>query len=117
LDKILSNSKATQRSNSPDLTPSDFWVFPTPKMSLKGTSFAAVEDTKLNATVELRKIPKEVFVDASNSGTIEGARVRSQGSYFEVDKVSVALCPSITVHYHYSGNFLTALRSLSEGTR
>ena len=44
-----------------DLAPSDFWLFPTLKMGLKGKRFATLEDTKSNATAELRKIPKEAF--------------------------------------------------------
>jgi hypothetical protein len=46
---------------SSDLTPSDFWLFPTLKMCLKGSRFAATEDVKLNAMARLRKIPKEAF--------------------------------------------------------
>jgi len=46
---------------SPDLAPSDFWLFPTLKMGLKGTRFATMEDIRSNATAELRKIPKEAF--------------------------------------------------------
>ena len=51
----------TQPPYSPDLAPSDFWLFPTPKMGLKGTCFANMEDIKWNATAELQKIPKEAF--------------------------------------------------------
>jgi len=51
----------TQRPYSPDLAPNDFWLFPTLKMGLKGTRFATTEDTKSNATAELRKIPKKAF--------------------------------------------------------
>jgi hypothetical protein len=36
--------------------------------------------------------------------------VRTQGSYFEGDLVSVVICPTITVLYHISRNFLTAPR-------
>jgi hypothetical protein len=50
----------TQAPYSPDLAPSDFWLFPTLKMGLEGTRFATMED-KSNATAELRKIPKEAF--------------------------------------------------------
>ena len=50
----------TQPPYSPDLALSDFWLFPTLKMGLKGTRFATMED-KPNATAELRKIPKEAF--------------------------------------------------------
>jgi len=36
----------TQPPYSPDLAPSDFWLFPTLKMGLKGTHFATMEDIK-----------------------------------------------------------------------
>ena len=51
----------TQPPQSPDLAPSDVWLFPTLKMGLKGTHFANTEDIKWNATAELQKIPKEAF--------------------------------------------------------
>ena len=51
----------TQPPYSPDLAPSDFWLFPTLKMDLKGTRFVTMEDMKWNATAELQKIPKEAF--------------------------------------------------------
>jgi hypothetical protein len=51
----------TQPPHSPDLAPSDFWLFPTLKMGLKGARFATIEDIKSNATAKLRKIPKEAF--------------------------------------------------------
>jgi len=51
----------TQQPYSPDLAPSDFWLFPTLKMGLKGTRFATIEDIKLNAMAELQRIPKEAF--------------------------------------------------------
>ncbi|GBL89961.1 hypothetical protein AVEN_234677-1 [Araneus ventricosus] len=46
---------------SPDLSPSDFWLFPKIKMGLKGNCFDTVEDIKTNATAELRKIPQQDF--------------------------------------------------------
>jgi hypothetical protein len=51
----------TQQPYSPDLTPSDFWLFSTPKMCLKGMRFATMEDIISNVTAKLRKIPKEAF--------------------------------------------------------
>jgi hypothetical protein len=50
-----------QLSYCPDLTLSDFWLFPTLKMGLKGTGFVTMEDIKWNPTVDLRKVPKETF--------------------------------------------------------
>jgi hypothetical protein len=51
----------TQPPYSPDVPPSDFWLFSTLKMGLKGTRFATMEDIKSNATAKPRKIPKEAF--------------------------------------------------------
>ena len=51
----------TQPPYSPDLAPSDFWLFPTLKMGLRGTHFATMEDIKSNSTAKLRRIPKEAF--------------------------------------------------------
>jgi hypothetical protein len=41
---------------SPDLAPSDFWLFPTLKMGLRGRRFSTVEDIKENADAILRVI-------------------------------------------------------------
>ena len=41
-------SVITQPPYSPDLASSDFWLFPTPKMGLKGTRFATMEDIECN---------------------------------------------------------------------
>ncbi|GBL68784.1 hypothetical protein AVEN_147561-1 [Araneus ventricosus] len=69
---------------SPDLSPSDFWLFPKIKMGLKGNHFDTVEDIKINATVELRKINRTSIVVSSN-GRSGGAIVCAEGSYFEGD--------------------------------
>jgi hypothetical protein len=47
----------TQPPYSPDLAPSDFWLFSTLKMGFKGARFEIMEDIKSNVTAELRKIP------------------------------------------------------------
>jgi hypothetical protein len=51
----------TQPPYSPDLASSDFWLFPTLKIGLKGTRFATTEYIKSNAMAELQQIPKEAF--------------------------------------------------------
>jgi hypothetical protein len=51
----------TQPPYFSDLALSDFWLFPTLKMGLKGMRFATMEDIKWNATTKLQKIPKEIF--------------------------------------------------------
>jgi hypothetical protein len=44
---------------SPDLAPSDIWLFPTMKTDLQGACFTAMEHTELNVMTELQKISKE----------------------------------------------------------
>jgi hypothetical protein len=51
----------TQAPYSPDLAPSDFWLFSGLKMSLKEPRFATMQDIEWNVTTELQKIPKEAF--------------------------------------------------------
>jgi hypothetical protein len=40
------NIPDTQKPYSSDHTPTDFWLFPTSKMGLKGASFASMENIK-----------------------------------------------------------------------
>jgi len=76
----------TQPPYSPDRAPSDFWLFPTLKMGLKGTRFAIMEDIKSNATAELRRIPKEAFHRCFQQWQDRWSKcVCAQGSYFESD--------------------------------
>jgi len=42
--------------------------------------------------------------------SMEQVCVCAQEYYFEADKVSDVICPTITVLHHISGNFLTAPR-------
>jgi histone-lysine N-methyltransferase SETMAR len=44
---------------SPDLAPSDIWLFGTLKMGLRGRLFATMEDIKENADARLRAIGKD----------------------------------------------------------
>ena len=98
----------TQSPYSPDLALNDFWLFPTQKMGFKGMRFATMEDIKSNATAELRKIPKEAFRRCFQQWQDRWSVCVHKGTYFEADKVSVVICPTITVLYHISGNFLNA---------
>jgi hypothetical protein len=76
----------TQPPYSPDLALSDFWLFPTLKIRLKGTRFATMEDIKSNATAELRKIPKEAFRRCFQQWQDQWSKcVCAHGSYFEGD--------------------------------
>ena len=63
------------------------------------------------------RFQKKPSASASNNDRIDGASVCvcvcvcAQGSDFEGDWLSVVICPTITVLYHNSGNFVTAPRT------
>jgi transposase len=76
----------TQPPYYPDLAPSDFWLFPTLKVGLKGAHFATTEDNGRNKTAELQKIPKEDFRRCFQQWQDRRSKsVCAQGSYFESD--------------------------------
>jgi len=76
----------TQPPHTPDIAPSDFWLFPTLKMGLKGKLFATMEDIKSNAMAELQRIPKEAFHRCFQQWQDRLSKcVCAQGSYFEGD--------------------------------
>jgi hypothetical protein len=83
-------------------------------MGLKGARFATVEDIKSNATVELRKIPKEASAGASSNGRLDEARMYARkGHYFE-GYYTGKRC-RISYHYsiiHHFGKFLTGRHNL-----
>jgi hypothetical protein len=73
----------TQPPYSPDLAPSDFWLFSTLKMGLRQTRFATMEGIEWNATAELRKIPKEAFRRCFQQWQDRWSKCMCmQGSYF-----------------------------------
>jgi hypothetical protein len=47
--------------HSPDVTASDFFLFPKVKTALKGKRFIDVEDIKKNVMAELNTVPLEAF--------------------------------------------------------
>jgi hypothetical protein len=51
----------TQPMYSPDLTVSDFWLFPTVKMGHKRMHLAVMKEIKSNVRAELLKIPNQAF--------------------------------------------------------
>jgi hypothetical protein len=69
---------------SPDLTPRDFWLFPTLKMGLRGRRFTTVEDIKENADTRLHAIKKEDFHQCYNNWIDRWNKcVCADGKYFE----------------------------------
>jgi hypothetical protein len=51
----------TQPLYSPDLAPSDFWLFPTLTLGLNEIQLTTMEDIKASVMAELWKILKEAF--------------------------------------------------------
>jgi hypothetical protein len=93
---------------SPDLAPSDFWLFPTLKMGLRLRRFAKMEDIKENADGRLRTTKKDVHQCYNNWIDRWNKCVYADGKYFEGDQV----CKSWFSHnedlYPHSTNFLNA---------
>ncbi|PNF24888.1 hypothetical protein B7P43_G10165 [Cryptotermes secundus] len=75
-----------QAPYSPDMAPSDFWLFPRLKTPLKGCRFDSRKDIIQNAKVQLHAIPKEVFQNCFQRWKDRWAKcVESQGAYSEGD--------------------------------
>jgi transposase len=69
---------------SPDLAPTDFFLFPKLKSTLKGRRFKTVEELTENSLQDLRAIPPNTFQDAfqnwkkaaSGVSTVEGSTLK-----------------------------------------
>jgi len=75
-------------SYSPDLAPCDFFLFPKLKTHLKGHHFGTVENVQAAATTALNNISSEDFLHCYEEWQQRWNRcIRSQGAYFEGDKL------------------------------
>ena len=71
---------------SPDLAPSDFFLFPKIKEILKGRHFDDIDDIRSNTTSALKAIPQNQFQNYFEGWTRRWHRcIASQGEYFEGD--------------------------------
>ncbi len=69
---------------SPDLAPSDFFLFPRLKSELRGHRFRTVNDLKIAVQRTLRQIPQQEYRDAILSLPVRWMKcIKAQGSYFE----------------------------------
>jgi hypothetical protein len=69
---------------SPDLAPSDFFLFPKKKEILKGRYFADSDDIRSNTTAALKAMPQNQFQNCFEGWTGRWHRcVASQGVYME----------------------------------
>jgi hypothetical protein len=75
-----------QLVNSPDLAPSDFFLFPKIKEILKGRSFDDIDYFRSNTTAALKAILQNQFQNCFEGWTGRWYRcIASQGEYFEGD--------------------------------
>jgi hypothetical protein len=69
---------------SPDLAPSDFFLFPKIKEILKGRHFDDTDDIRSNTTAALKAIPQNQFQNGfKGSARLWHRCIASQGEYFE----------------------------------
>jgi len=71
---------------SPDLAPSDFFLFLKIKEILKGRHFDDIDDIRSSTTAALKAIPQNQFQNCFEWWTKRWHRcISSQGEYFEAD--------------------------------
>jgi len=71
---------------SPNLAPSDFFLFPKIKEILKGRHFDDIDDIRSNTTAALKAIPQNQFQNCFGGWTMRWHWcIASQGEYFEGD--------------------------------
>jgi len=71
---------------SPDLAPSDFYLFPKIKEILKGRHFDDIDDIRSNTTAGLKAIPQNQLENCFKGRTRRWNRcIASQEEYFEGD--------------------------------
>jgi hypothetical protein len=72
---------------SPDLAPSDFFLIPKLKSTLKGDRFESIEAIKANSLAHLRSIPKTAFQERFRTLKKRWQRcIQSREEFFEGDK-------------------------------
>ena len=75
---------------SPDLAPSDFFLFPKIKEILKGRYFNDLDDIRSNTMANLKAISQNQFQNCFEGWTRRWHRcIASQGEYFESDHGSI----------------------------
>jgi len=63
---------------SPDLAPSDFFLFPKLKMKLKGRRFQTLEEIKVESQAVLNTLREITSKNASKTGSAAGITVKPQ---------------------------------------
>ena len=75
---------------SPDLAPSDFFLFPEVKKPMKGHRFSTIEDIKTASLKELKAIPQNYYQKCFNDWKKRWHKcIISNGDYFEGDNINI----------------------------
>ncbi len=75
---------------SPDLAPSDYFLFPEIKAKMRGVAYRNIAQVQAAATEVMRQIPVEKFEEAIKDLPVRWAKcVQVQGDYFEGDGLVV----------------------------
>jgi len=75
---------------SPDLAPSDFFLFPKIEEILKGRHFDDIDDIRIHIKAALKAIPQNQFQNCFEGWTRRRNRcIASQGEYFESDHCGI----------------------------
>jgi transposase len=78
---------------SPDLAPSDFFLFPKVKEILKGRHFDNINDIRSNTMEALKAVPQNQFQNCFEGCAERCHRcIASQGEYFEGDHSNIQQC-------------------------
>jgi hypothetical protein len=94
---------------SPDLTPADFFLFPTLKSTLKVHRFESIEAIKKNSLAHLRSIPKTAFQECFRILKKRWQRCRVQGSTLKATRLNSFKVRLENFYAIYSGIFRTDL--------
>ena len=92
-EKFLATKQITVLEHpaySPDLAPSDFFLFPKIKEIMNGRHFDNIDDIRSNTTAALKDIPQNRYQNSFEGWTRRWHRcIASQGEYFEGDRGGV----------------------------
>ena len=79
-----------QRPYSPDLGPSDFFLFPKLKKPMKGHRFSTIEEIKTASPKELKAIPQNDYQKCFDDWKKRWHKcIISNGDYFEGDNINI----------------------------
>ena len=79
-----------QPPHSPDIAPTDFFLFPKLKLPLWSTRIQSIEDIKENLRWELKSIPENAFKKCFDNWIIRWHKcIISGAAYFESDKINL----------------------------